>query len=121
MSFIGTWKDDIRIDQKAVQAYIGGELKPNAGAHSGRDWGKFDIAKEVIELCPTKCMRMDGAKLVIDNRNARAACTASTQCQEPFASGRKRVCRFWSAPRLRFWMALRWALSWFPSSGGRTL
>ncbi len=76
MSFIGTWKDDIRIDQKAVQAYIGGELKPNAGAHSGRDWGKFDIAKEVLNLCPTKCMWMDGAKLVIDNRE----CTRCMHC-----------------------------------------
>jgi sulfite reductase alpha subunit len=76
MSFIGTWKDDIRIDQKAVQAYIGGELKPNAGAHSGRDWGKFDIAKEVLDLCPTKCMWMDGAKLVIDNRE----CTRCMHC-----------------------------------------
>ncbi|MBI5590054.1 MAG: dissimilatory-type sulfite reductase subunit alpha [Deltaproteobacteria bacterium] len=76
MSFIGTWKDDIRIDQKAVQAYIGGELKPNAGAHSGRDWGKFDITKEVLDLCPTKCMRMDGGKLVIDNRE----CTRCMHC-----------------------------------------
>lgn len=76
MSFIGTWKDDIRIDQKAVQAYIGGELKPNAGAHSGRDWGKFDIAKEVLDLCPTKCMWMDGAKLVIDNKE----CTRCMHC-----------------------------------------
>ncbi len=76
MSFIGTWKDDIRIDQKAVQAYIGGELKPNAGAHSGRDWGKFDIAKEVIELCPTKCMWLDGGKLVIDNKE----CTRCMHC-----------------------------------------
>ena len=33
MSFIGTWRDDIRIDQEAVQAYVGGELPPNAGAH----------------------------------------------------------------------------------------
>ncbi|MDO9109744.1 MAG: dissimilatory-type sulfite reductase subunit alpha, partial [Desulfatirhabdiaceae bacterium] len=76
MSFIGTWKDDIRIDQKAVQAYIGGELKPNAGAHSGRDWGKFDIDKEVNDLCPTKCMWMDGGKLVIDNRE----CTRCMHC-----------------------------------------
>jgi len=76
MSFIGTWRDDIRIDQKAVQAYIGGELKPNAGAHSGRDWGKFDIAKEVLDLCPTKCMWMDGGKLVIDNRE----CTRCMHC-----------------------------------------
>jgi len=67
-SFIGTWRDDIKIDQEAVQAYIGGELKPNAGEHSGRDWGKFDIQKEVIRLCPTQCMWMEGKKLMIDNK-----------------------------------------------------
>src|SRR3989339_1978195 len=65
MSFIGTWRDNIRIDQTAVKAYVGGELKPNAGAHSGRDWGKFDIQAEVINRCPTDCMRYDGAKLEI--------------------------------------------------------
>ncbi len=68
MSFIGTWKDDIRIDQEAVQAYIGGELKSNGGAHAGRDWGPFDIQKEVIDLCPTECMWMDGKELKIDNK-----------------------------------------------------
>lgn len=68
LSFIGLWRDAIKIDQKAVQAYIGGELKPNAGAHAGRDWGKFDIQKEVLNLCPTKCMWMDGDKLVIDDK-----------------------------------------------------
>ncbi|MFZ3047408.1 MAG: dissimilatory-type sulfite reductase subunit alpha [Desulfatirhabdiaceae bacterium] len=76
MSFIGTWRDDIRIDQEAVKAYIGGEFKPNAGAHAGRDWGKFDIQKEVIALCPTKCMWMDGGKLVIDNKE----CTRCMHC-----------------------------------------
>jgi sulfite reductase alpha subunit len=69
MSFIGTWKDDIRIDQEAVQAYIGGELKPNAGAHSGRDWGKFNIQKEVIDLCPSRCMWMKDEKLMIDDKD----------------------------------------------------
>jgi sulfite reductase alpha subunit len=68
MSFIGTWRDEIRIDQEAVQGYIGGELKPNAGEHAGRDWGKFDINKEVIKLCPTRCMWMEGKKLMIDNK-----------------------------------------------------
>jgi sulfite reductase alpha subunit len=34
MSFIGTWKDQIRIDQEAVKAYVGGELKSNGGAHA---------------------------------------------------------------------------------------
>lgn len=67
-SIIGTWRDNIRIDQKAVKAYMGGELKPNAGAHSDRDWGPFDIQKEVIDLCPSGCMVMDGKELKIDDR-----------------------------------------------------
>jgi sulfite reductase alpha subunit len=68
MSFIGTWRDDIRIDQEAVQSYIGGEIPPNGGAHMSRDWGKFDIQKEVIGLCPTGCMRMEGKTLKIDTK-----------------------------------------------------
>ena len=76
MSFIGTWKDDIRIDQAAVKAYVGGEIAPNAGAHAGRDWGKFDIEKEVVNLCPTGCMEWDGSKLTIDNRE----CTRCMHC-----------------------------------------
>jgi sulfite reductase alpha subunit len=76
MSFIGTWKDDIRMDQDAVKAYVGGELKPNGGAHAGKDWGKFDIMKEVVGLCPTGCMDWDGSKLTIDNRE----CTRCMHC-----------------------------------------
>jgi sulfite reductase alpha subunit len=76
MSFIGTWRDDIRIDQAAVQAYINGEYAPNAGAHAGKDWGKFDIKKEVLDLCPTKCMWMEGGELKIDN----AECTRCMHC-----------------------------------------
>ncbi len=76
MSFIGTWRDEIRIDQEAVQAYIGGELAPNAGAHSGRDWGPFDIKKEVLDLCPTKCMWLEDGKLMIDNKE----CTRCMHC-----------------------------------------
>ena len=76
MSFIGTWKDNIRIDQEAVQAYIGGEVKPNAGAHAGKDWGPFDIDKEVINLCPTKCMWMEDGKLMIDDKE----CTRCMHC-----------------------------------------
>ena len=75
-SVIGTWKDDIRIDQKAVAGYIKGDFAPNAGAHSGRDWGKFDIQKEVIALCPTGCMKMAGDTLKIDNAN----CTRCMHC-----------------------------------------
>ncbi len=76
LSFIGTWRDDIRIDQEAVKAYVGGELKPNAGAHAGRDWGPFDIQKEVIDLCPTKCMRYEDGKLEINTPE----CTRCMHC-----------------------------------------
>ena len=68
LSFIGTWRDDIKIDQEAVQAYIGGEIPPNGGAHSGRDWGPFDIQKEVNDNCPTDCLWMEGKKLMIDSK-----------------------------------------------------
>jgi sulfite reductase alpha subunit len=76
MSFIGTWKDDIRIDQGAVNAYVGGELLPNGGAHAGKDWGTFDMMKEVVDLCPTGCMWWDGKKLTIDNKE----CTRCMHC-----------------------------------------
>ncbi|SHN71002.1 dissimilatory-type sulfite reductase subunit alpha [Desulfovibrio litoralis] len=73
---IGTWKDDIRIDQAAVKAYVGGEFKPNAGAHAGRDWGKFDIVEEVVKRCPTKCMTWTGSELRINNKE----CTRCMHC-----------------------------------------
>ena len=76
MSFIGTWKDDIRIDQDAVAGYVAGDFKPNAGAHAGRDWGPFDIQKEVIDLCPTECMKYEDGKLFINNKE----CTRCMHC-----------------------------------------
>jgi sulfite reductase alpha subunit len=76
MAIIGTWRDDIRMDQAAVKAYINGEYPPNAGAHADRDWGPFDITAEVIDLCPTGCMWMEGDALKIDNSN----CTRCMHC-----------------------------------------
>ncbi len=68
LSFIGTWKGDIKLDQEKVAAYVGGEIAPNAGAHAGRDWGAFDIVKEVVDLCPSQCMSYEDGKLSIDNK-----------------------------------------------------
>jgi len=75
-ALIGTWKDDIRIDQAAVKGYIDGKYPSNGGAHNGRDWGKFNIKKEVIDLCPTQCMWMEGDTLKIDN----AECNRCMHC-----------------------------------------
>jgi sulfite reductase alpha subunit len=65
-SVIGVWKDDIRIDQSAVAAYAGGELKPRGG---GTSYAKLDIKADVTDLCPTYCMSYDGKTLKIDNKN----------------------------------------------------
>ncbi len=54
MSVIGTWKDNIRIDQDAVREYAADGV---------------DIEKEICDLCPTKCIGWDGSTMVIDNSN----------------------------------------------------
>lgn len=55
MSIIGTWRDGIQMDQAEVAKYA------SAGA--------FDMQKDVVDRCPTKCMSWDGKKLAIDNEN----------------------------------------------------
>jgi len=52
MSIIGTWKDDIQVDQKALAVY----------AKDG-----VDIGQDVCGMCPTGCMSWDGKKLDIEN------------------------------------------------------
>ena len=61
---------------KAHATLLGGEFPSNGGSHSGRDWGAFDIQAEVIDLCPTGCMWMEGDELKIDN----AECTRCMHC-----------------------------------------
>ncbi len=52
MSIIGTWRDDIKIDQDMVKEYT------NNG---------INLVKDVINKCPARCMDWDGDKLDIDN------------------------------------------------------
>ncbi|MGC8642903.1 MAG: dissimilatory-type sulfite reductase subunit alpha [Isosphaeraceae bacterium] len=54
MSIIGTWRDNIRIDQAAVKDY----------AESG-----LNIERDVCGNCPTKCMDWNGTALTIDDSN----------------------------------------------------
>ncbi len=63
MSIIGTWRDDIQINDEAVAEYA--------------DKG-LDIMEEVVFLCPTRCMRYDAAakKLTVNN----AECTRCMHC-----------------------------------------
>ncbi|HIP25900.1 MAG TPA: dissimilatory-type sulfite reductase subunit alpha, partial [Archaeoglobus profundus] len=52
-AIIGTWKDEIQIDQEAVKEYA----------------KIIDIEKQVVEKCPTKAISWDGKELKIDNKN----------------------------------------------------
>jgi sulfite reductase alpha subunit len=61
MSIIGTWRDNIQIDQKAVRAY----------AEKG-----LDIEKDVCRRCPAKCIDWDGKEIQIDD----ASCLHCMHC-----------------------------------------
>ncbi len=52
MSIIGTWRDDIQVDQDAVREYA--------------DKG-MDVKADVCDNCPSKCMDWDGKELNIEN------------------------------------------------------
>jgi len=51
-SVIGTWRDDIQVNQEKVREY----------AADGTD-----VQTEICDLCPTRCMSWDGENLEIDN------------------------------------------------------
>jgi sulfite reductase alpha subunit len=53
LSIIGTWKDNIQVDQAAVKGYA------DAG---------MDIQSEIIDMCPTECMSYDGGKIKINDQ-----------------------------------------------------
>ena len=52
LSIMGTWKDEIQVDQAACAAY----------AKAG-----MDIVAEITDMCPTACMKWDGATMKINN------------------------------------------------------
>ena len=56
MSIIGTWRDNIQIDQDAVREYA--------------DKG-LNINKDIVANCPGKCMEWDGKTLNIENSYCR--------------------------------------------------
>lgn len=60
LSIIGTWKDAIQIDQKEVAAYA----------------ETINIQKEVCDLCPTRCMELNGKELKIYDED----CTRCMHC-----------------------------------------
>ncbi|TBV81436.1 MAG: dissimilatory-type sulfite reductase subunit alpha [Desulfobulbaceae bacterium] len=75
LSVIGTWRDNIRINQAEVKNYLNGASKSGGGAIPSRA-DKFNIKAEVLDLCPTGCMWMEGDTLKIDD----AECTRCMHC-----------------------------------------
>ena len=61
LSVIGTWKDNIRIDQAEVKKY----------ADNG-----MDIQAEIVDMCPTSCMSYEGGEIKIDD----AKCSRCMHC-----------------------------------------
>lgn len=51
-SVIGTWRDEIQIDQDAVREYAANGV---------------DVKSEVVDLCPSGCISWDGNELTIDD------------------------------------------------------
>ncbi len=76
MSVIGTWKDDIQIDQKEVAAYAAAK--------------KFDVQRDVVERCPTKCMEYDGKAIKIDNSNCVKCMHCINAMPKALAPGKER-------------------------------
>lgn len=56
MSIIGTWRDEIQMNQDEVKKYADGGL---------------NIQRDVVENCPGKCMEWDGKELKIENSYCR--------------------------------------------------
>ncbi|MBI4665856.1 MAG: dissimilatory-type sulfite reductase subunit alpha [Nitrospinae bacterium] len=61
VSVIGTWLDEIQVDQAAIKEYLAR--------------GK-NIKDEVVKMCPTRCIELEGDKLTIDD----AECTKCMHC-----------------------------------------
>jgi sulfite reductase alpha subunit len=61
MSIIGTWRDDIQVRANAIAEYV--------------DKG-LNIARDVVNRCPGRCMEWDGKSLTIDNK----ACVHCMHC-----------------------------------------
>jgi sulfite reductase alpha subunit len=76
MAIIGTWKDDIQVDDAAVLAYAEG--------------GKLDIAKDVVRRCPSQCMRFDGKKLSINNEECVRCMHCINAMPRALAPGKER-------------------------------
>jgi sulfite reductase alpha subunit len=75
LSIMGTWKDDIQVDQAELAAY----------AKAGKD-----IKAEVTEMCPTACMSWDGKAMKINNKQCNRCMHCINVLPKALRAGKER-------------------------------
>ncbi len=75
MSIIGTWRDEIQIDQAEVKKAADGDI---------------DIREDVTKRCPSRCMRWDGETLTIDDENCVKCMHCINVLHKALAPGKER-------------------------------
>ena len=76
MSVIGTWRDDIKVDQEEFKAYVG--LK-----------GRKYVIDNIVTRCPTNAISLnDDDSVTIDNQNCVKMHALSQRCTKSVASRR---------------------------------
>jgi len=75
ISIIGTWRDDIQVDQEQIKEYV------NNGT---------DIINEIVLNCPGKCINWDGKELKIDNSSCRHCMHCINVMPKALAPGKDR-------------------------------
>ncbi|MCR6628652.1 MAG: dissimilatory-type sulfite reductase subunit alpha [Magnetospirillum sp.] len=77
---IGTWKDDIQVDQEAFKAYV---------ARNGRKW----MIDQVITLCPTTALSLnDDDTLAVDNKSCVRCMHCINVLTKALKPGKERGC-----------------------------
>jgi len=76
LSLIGTWKDEIQQDDAEVAKYVKGN--------------EIDVLREVVMMCPTQCMDLDGEKLTIDNSNCVRCMHCINKMPKALATGKEK-------------------------------
>lgn len=74
LSIIGTWKDNIRIDQAEVKNYA----------------SKMNIKEEIVEMCPTKCISFDGSSLKINDKDCNRCMHCINQMPKALRPGKEK-------------------------------
>ncbi|MDH5682807.1 MAG: dissimilatory-type sulfite reductase subunit alpha [Spirochaetota bacterium] len=77
MAVIGIWKDKIDVDQGAFKEWMG-------------KWGNDRLANEVIALCPTRCITVEGDKLNIDSQDCVRCMHCLNVMPEVLSPGKER-------------------------------